>query len=73
MLCPNCSKLSMTYTTKICVRCQGSINNNLSCICDNCSTSESVCSICLKKITPAGYNPSLKNMFRGGCNSCRKG
>lgn len=51
MLCINCSKLAYNLEIKrICIRCLGSINENLSCICENCSKEQNICSVCLKKM-----------------------
>lgn len=65
MFCSQCSKLAILNTNRVCVRCQGSILNNLSCICDNCSKQQNICAICLKKISSAmGPNG---NILRRGC------
>lgn len=53
MLCSNCSKLANVASNKKCIRCQGNINNNLSVICDFCSSTEKQCSVCIKKIITA--------------------
>lgn len=70
MLCANCSKLAILKTRRICIRCQGHILDNLSCICDRCSTEQNICSICLKKINlniaKNGYS------LRRGCRTCGK-
>lgn len=71
MLCTSCSKLSMMHVSRKCIKCQGQILNNISCICENCSNSEKLCSVCLKKIyleKHIGYN----KVFNGGCRSCGK-
>lgn len=65
MLCPNCSKLAIIAANKKCLRCQGLILNNLSCICDNCSSNELMCSICLKKMAP--NNTRKQTKFGCGC------
>lgn len=62
MFCPSCSKLALLSTKRICMRCGLSIFNNLSVICDKCSSDSKVCSICLKKI-------GIKKQH-GGCNGC---
>lgn len=65
MFCIQCSKLAILNTNRICVRCQGNILNNLSCICDKCSKDQNICSICLKKISSSiGKN---HNALRKGC------
>jgi hypothetical protein len=64
MLCPNCMKLAMLHSNKICVRCQGQIINNISVLCETCSNKEKQCSVCLKKIIPQ----AIRNAGRGcGC------
>jgi hypothetical protein len=50
MLCSNCVKLAILSTNKKCVRCQGIVYTNLNVLCEQCSTNEKTCSICLKKI-----------------------
>lgn len=73
MLCIQCTKLAILPNKRICVRCQKEILNNLSCICDNCSIDQNICSICLKKIMFSG-SPNKKNIRRsGGCKSCGGG
>jgi hypothetical protein len=69
MLCLECIKLAILQTTRICIRCQGTILNNLSCICDNCSNDQKVCSICLKKIS-IGTSGQNKKVLKPGCRSC---
>lgn len=51
MFCAQCSNLVILHTNKVCARCQGNITNNLSCICDKCSSDQKICSICLKKMS----------------------
>lgn len=67
MMCFNCSKLSFLNTKKTCIRCQGEVFNNLSVLCEHCSSSERQCSICLKKI----ISQTDRNKQRG-CNCGRK-
>lgn len=58
MLCVNCSKLAFLSLIKNCIKCHGTVNNNLSVLCESCSSSERQCSVCLKKIhnpAPPGY------------------
>ncbi len=50
MLCPNCSKLAILHSTRQCVRCQGTVLNNISVLCESCSTNHKQCSVCLKKV-----------------------
>jgi hypothetical protein len=65
MFCSHCSKLAILNAIRICVRCQGHITNNISCICDKCSKDQNICSICLKKISSGiGKNG---NGLRRGC------
>jgi len=64
MLCNTCSKLASMNTQKTCLRCNSFIYINLSVICDNCSKTEKLCSICLKKL----YNPAVKP--KSNCGNC---
>lgn len=50
MLCSNCSKLAVIFSSRKCKKCKSSINTNLEVICDSCSKKDNVCGICLKKI-----------------------
>lgn len=65
MLCVNCSKLAMLVTKRICIKCKSVINNNIFILCDLCSNTEKVCSVCLKKI-----NIESKQQRYRGCNKC---
>lgn len=50
MLCVNCLKLgSVPSTVRKCCKCNEQIHNNISVICDGCSSKEKICSVCLKK------------------------
>ncbi len=68
MFCQQCSKLAILNDNRVCVRCQGLILNNLSCICDKCSDTQNICSVCLKKIH-LGLEQN-KFQLRRGCGSC---
>jgi hypothetical protein len=68
MLCNACSKLAFLNASRVCMRCKGSILNNLSVVCDNCSTLEKLCSVCLKKL----QDPAIKQRSRSNCSSCGK-
>lgn len=57
MLCPTCSKLLLLHTTKNCIKCQGLVLNNLSVLCDSCSTTEKQCAVCLKKVILSTKQP----------------
>lgn len=59
MICPNCSKLVFLNINKNCIKCQNTIFNNLSVLCDFCSATEQKCAVCLKKIL--SHNKSYKN------------
>lgn len=65
MICKNCSKLAMLKANKKCKKCNLFVNNNLSVICDSCSTKNNICSICLKHV-------NLNNNIRKSCNCGRK-
>jgi hypothetical protein len=65
MLCSNCSKLAMLVTKRICIRCKSLVSNNISILCELCSKTEKVCSVCLKKI-----NVELKQQRYRGCGRC---
>jgi hypothetical protein len=67
MFCVNCSKLALLMTRRLCIRCQSVVLNNLSILCEYCSNSEKVCSICLKKIKTV--EDSNKSRYRG-CGNC---
>lgn len=64
MLCSACSKLLIKHTQKKCMRCNGEVLNNISCLCDHCSNDSKQCSACLKKV----QQQPIKN--KGGCGSC---
>lgn len=64
MLCPNCTKLAFLQTNKKCMRCQGGVFTNLSVLCEFCSNTEKLCSVCLKKV----ISQAERNKGRGcGC------
>jgi len=65
MMCPNCAKLAYLQTKKACVRCQGEIVVSKSVLCELCSNTDWVCSVCLKKIV----NPAARP---GGCGCGKK-
>ncbi len=48
MFCANCSKLSIIYLKKVCMRCQSEVLNNISVLCETCSLRDKICSACLK-------------------------
>lgn len=65
MLCENCKKLAvLPQNIRKCIRCQSTIPNNLSCICDACSDQNGLCSICLKKVH---LTPKPKKSSGCGC------
>ena len=69
MICPQCSKLVLKTANKICKNCKAEVHDNLSLICNLCSTRDMSCSICLKKV----FNDTThrrKTLGSGGCNSC---
>jgi hypothetical protein len=53
MLCSNCSKLAFLQATKYCARCHGNVTNNISVLCEKCSSTAKQCAVCLKKIIVA--------------------
>lgn len=65
MFCTNCSKLAVLVTNKKCLRCGGIILNNISVICESCSSSNKQCSVCLKKISV-----ELRKQGYRGCGNC---
>jgi len=67
MLCNSCAKLALINANRICVRCKGAITNNLAVICDNCSSKEKLCAICLKKM-----HNDLSRRAPKSCKSCGK-
>lgn len=68
MFCSNCSKLSYMHTKKNCIKCQAVVFNNISTICERCSSSDLVCSVCLKKISNNNFVANKNIGF--GCKSC---
>lgn len=66
MLCSNCAKLARLYTKKFCMRCQGEVLINISVLCEFCSSTEKMCSVCLKKIVPPTSHVNK------GCNCGKK-
>lgn len=69
MLCDSCNKLAILYTSKTCMKCQGSVTQNISVICDSCSNSNQTCSACLKRLVKK--DAPLKSQ-PPGCRSCGK-
>lgn len=57
MLCPGCSKLAFSQSNKTCVRCKSIIHNNISVLCDLCSTKNKQCSACLKNLVTQSRTP----------------
>lgn len=66
MFCNNCIKLLNKVTTKTCIKCNASVYNSLSVLCDNCSNIDNVCSACLKKLK----NKKLDDLSKSGCIPC---
>ena|SRR5271157_1433910 len=69
MLCSSCSKLQILYTNKTCMKCQGNVQQNISILCEACSSTSKSCSACLRKIYRGLSNP-IYNARGGGCKSC---
>lgn len=67
MLCDSCNKLATLYTTKKCMKCQGSVTQNISVVCEACSNSNQSCSACLKKMIKKDY---VLRSHATGCRSC---
>lgn len=67
MFCITCSKLVILQSNKICLNCQGIVNNNISVLCEFCSNSEKICSVCLKRVN----NSAVDKFKNAGCFSCR--
>lgn len=63
MLCQSCLKLSFQYIDKKCVRCKGEVLVNLAILCENCSSQDKSCAVCLKKVDPS----AKKVLSSGGC------
>lgn len=57
MMCVSCSRLAFLYTKKSCVRCQGQVLVTVAVLCEVCSLTDKVCSVCLKKVNT---NPPIK-------------
>ena len=65
MFCTNCLKLAILVTNKKCIKCNGTVLNNISVICESCSNSNKLCSVCLKKISG-----DLRKQGYRGCSRC---
>lgn len=65
MMCSNCVKLAFFESKKPCIACQGEILNNLSVLCEFCSNSNTVCSVCLKNI-----NHFIEKKTSSVCGPC---
>lgn len=68
MLCNHCEKLALLPNKRTCLRCKGDILTNLAVICDHCSKSENLCSICLKRLVDF----KIKHRARSNCSGCGK-
>lgn len=66
MLCTNCVTLSFLYTKKNCIRCQNEVVTNLAVLCESCSNTEKLCSVCLKKTN------NVLNKKQGGCGCSKR-
>jgi transposase len=65
MFCSACLKLAKFVTRKKCIKCQAEVLNNISVLCEQCSNSQKICSVCLKKIVD-----QLKQLRHRGCGRC---
>lgn len=65
MMCINCSKLAFLFTNKQCLSCQGEVIVTIAVICEFCSLTNKICSVCLKKTQSTVP-------IRGGCNCGNK-
>lgn len=64
-LCNSCNKLAYKFCTKPCISCGSDVHSSLSVICEQCSSKDSKCAACLKKM--------IKHISRGsGCSSCSR-
>ena len=70
MICSNCSKLAIKTANKKCKNCKLDVYDNLSLICNRCSSKDLVCSICLKKVYLNNENKAKRSSTGGGCGSC---
>ena len=66
MLCNNCKNLAFLVTKRICIKCGIDVLNNISVLCELCSNTDRICSVCLKKI-----HEMIKHNYQG-CNHCGK-
>lgn len=71
MLCITCSKLSIMYANKNCMKCQSLVNQSISILCENCSLREKVCSACLKKIYTTTTTIGRRNNSGCGCGKSK--
>jgi hypothetical protein len=60
MMCGSCAKLAFLYTKKQCIRCQGEVIVTIAVLCEFCSLTNKICSVCLKKTQSVAA-------VRGGC------
>lgn len=67
MLCSTCSKLAILYTNKTCIKCQGSVHQNICVLCESCSKTSKTCAACLKKVYSVFDHPKMS-----GCKGCGK-
>lgn len=51
------------------MKCQGSVQQNISILCEVCSSTSKSCSACLRKIYKGLGNP-IYNSRNSGCKSC---
>jgi len=65
MFCSNCAKLALLVTQKKCIKCNALVLNNISVLCESCSNSQKICSVCLKRI-----NPDPRKQSYRGCGRC---
>jgi hypothetical protein len=66
MLCSNCSKLALLNSNKTCVRCKGSVLNNIAVLCDGCSIKEKKCAVCVKTIISNSDRATKRGCNCGG-------
>jgi hypothetical protein len=71
MKCHNCIRLAAVAAIKKCIKCNLPVTTNISVICEQCSTSTKMCSVCLKK-TAFDAITNQNYPFFPKCGSCGK-
>ena len=71
MLCLNCKKLAIISKERYCLQCSKDTHYKQYVICEDCSTENNKCAICLKSINVVKQNNIISNNS-SRCRSCGK-